>query len=64
MDGCWWAVLRGMRPNGGYHDNLGRETFLVPVVWEDGWPVFAPGEGRVPAEVDVPFAGRLQPGLG
>ena len=42
-DGSWWAVLLAMRTYGGYHYNLGRETFLVPVVWEDGWPVFAPG---------------------
>ena len=51
-----------MRPYGGYHYNLGRETFLVPVAWEDGWPVLAPGEGRVPAEVDVPVRGRAAPG--
>ncbi len=55
-DGSWWAVLLATRPYGGYHYNLGRETFLVPVVWEDGWPVFAPGEGRVSARVEVPFA--------
>jgi alpha-N-arabinofuranosidase len=55
-DGSWWAVLLAMRTYGGYHYNLGRETFLVPVVWEDGWPVFAPGQGRVPAAVEVPFA--------
>lgn len=56
QDGSWWAVLLGMRPYGGYHYNLGRETFLLPVQWQHGWPVFAPGEGRVPAEVDIPFA--------
>ena len=55
-DGSWWAVLLGMRPYGGHHYPLGRETFLVPVLWEDGWPAFAPGAGRVPDEVDVPFA--------
>lgn len=55
-DGSWWAVLLAMRRYGGYHYPLGRETFLVPVIWEDGWPVFAPGTGRVPAEVEVPFA--------
>lgn len=55
-DGSWWAVLLGMRLCGGYHYPLGRETFLVPVTWEDDWPVLAPGVGRVPAEVDVPFA--------
>ncbi|MBW8764216.1 MAG: family 43 glycosylhydrolase [Microbacterium sp.] len=57
-DDSWWAVLLGMRPYGGLHANLGRETFLVPVEWEDGWPVFAPGEGRVPDQVEVPFAGE------
>jgi alpha-N-arabinofuranosidase len=55
-DGSWWAVLLAMRPYGGYHYPLGRETFLVPVIWEDGWPVFAPGVGRVPGTVEVPFA--------
>ncbi len=55
-DGSWWAVLLAMRTYGGYHYPLGRETFLVPVVWEDGWPVLAPGEGRVPDAVEVPFA--------
>ncbi|MET0787995.1 MAG: glycoside hydrolase family 43 protein [Cellulomonas sp.] len=62
-DGSWWAVLLGMRPYGGYHYNLGRETFLVPVVWEDGWPVFAPGVGRVTREVEVPMAGHWRPGV-
>src|SRR6478752_7604671 len=62
-DGSWWAVLLGMRPYGGYHYNLGRETFLVPVVWEDGWPVFAPGAGQVTPEVEVPFAGHPAPGV-
>jgi xylan 1,4-beta-xylosidase len=43
-DGSWWMVLLGVRPRGigpGFH-TLGRETFLVPVQWEDGWPV--PGD--------------------
>lgn len=63
VDGSWWAVLLAMRPYGGYHYPLGRETFLVPVVWEDGWPVFAPGVGRVPATVEVPGAGPWRPGI-
>lgn len=54
VDGSWWAVLLGMRPYGGYHYNLGRETFLAPVAWEDGWPLFAPGVGRVTGTVSVP----------
>ncbi len=62
-DGSWWAVVLGMRPYGGLHYPLGRETFLVPVRWEDGWPVFAPGAGRVPASVEVPGAGPWRPGV-
>lgn len=61
-DGSWWALLLGMRPYGGHHYNLGRETFLVPVEWQDGWPVFAPGVGRVTAQVEVPFAHGAQRG--
>jgi beta-xylosidase len=40
-DGSWWMVLLGVRPRGGtpgWHV-LGRETFLAPVSWVDGWPV-------------------------
>ena len=40
-DGSWWMVLLGVRPRGitpGFHV-LGRETFLTPVNWVDGWPV-------------------------
>jgi xylan 1,4-beta-xylosidase len=38
-DGSTWAVLLGIRPVGGRHHHLGRETFLAPVEWgEDGWP--------------------------
>jgi len=59
--GDWFAVLLAMRTYGGYHYPLGRETFLVPVVWEDGWPVFAPGVGMVPSEVTVPAAPSESP---
>ena len=40
-DGSWWMVFLGVRPGGGtpgWHV-LGRETFLAPVAWVDGWPV-------------------------
>jgi xylan 1,4-beta-xylosidase len=52
--GEWWAVLLGMRPYGGYYYNLGRETFLVPVRWEEGWTVFSPGTGKVEIEYPAP----------
>lgn len=47
QNGEWWMVLLAMRPYGGYFYNLGRETFLAPVVWEDGWPIVAPDVGKV-----------------
>jgi len=54
QDGDWWMVLLASRPYGGYYRNLGRETFLVSLVWEDGWPVVNPGEGIVPFEAKYP----------
>lgn len=46
-DGTWYMVVLASRIYGGYHKNLGRETFIVPVIWEDGWPVAAPDTGKV-----------------
>jgi xylan 1,4-beta-xylosidase len=54
QNGEWWAVLLAIRPCGGYFYNLGRETFLVPVRWEEGWPLFSPGIGRVEFTYPVP----------
>jgi alpha-N-arabinofuranosidase len=45
--GEWWMVALASRPSGGYFRNLGRETFLAPVRWEDGWPVVSPGSGKL-----------------
>lgn len=50
-DGEWWMVLLAMRPHHGDRCALGRETFLAPVTWEDGWPVAG---GRVEAECPAP----------
>ncbi|KAL8283816.1 hypothetical protein RQP46_005248 [Phenoliferia psychrophenolica] len=42
QDGSWWGVCLGIRPQGGElaRAQLGRETFLYPVTWQDGWPIF------------------------
>lgn len=50
-DGSWWMVLLGIRRLGitpGFHV-LGRETFLTPLNWHDGWPVPEPVELEMPA---------------
>jgi len=54
-DGSWWALMLAMRTSDGEHHPLGRETFLCPVTWENGWPVFAQGEGRLPRERELPW---------
>lgn len=38
-DGSWWAVFLASRAYAGGHYNTGRETFLLPVTWKNGWPV-------------------------
>lgn len=39
-DGQWWGVFLGCRPYEGDYYNAGRETFMAPVVWKEGWPSF------------------------
>jgi alpha-N-arabinofuranosidase len=50
QNGELWLVLLAMRPYGGYYYNLGRETFLAPARWEEGWLIISPGTGRVESE--------------
>lgn len=48
-EGDWWAVFLACRPIGNKFENLGRETFLMPVKWsEDGFPYMTQGEDLVP----------------
>lgn len=53
-NGEWWAVLLASRLDGGTYRVLGRETFAVPVIWEEGWPVFSPDTGHVEFECKGP----------
>lgn len=50
QNGEWWMVLLGVRTYGGFHYNLGRETFLTRVAWENDWPVVNPGIGKIRLE--------------
>lgn len=45
--GQWWMVVLASRMYGGYYRNLGRETFLARVTWEEGWPVVNEGIGKL-----------------
>ncbi len=59
QNGEWWMVCLASRTCGGYYRNLGRETYLVPFVWENGWPVINPGKGILEDTFvlpDLPFS--------
>ena len=72
-DGDWWALFLGCRPYEPFEKNYyntGRETFLAPVKWVDGWPVINPDFEQVqyhyplPIEpttgkVDIPYNGNF-----
>ena len=52
--GDWWAVFLGTRPYGDDLYNTGRETFLLPVHWENGWPLILGGRETVPYSAPRP----------
>lgn len=64
QNGNWWLVCLAVRPcqespNRVLLHNLGRETFLAPVVWtEDGWPV-AGDKGRISLEMEGNLPGSV-----
>jgi alpha-N-arabinofuranosidase len=73
-DGRWYAVALGWRLVDGTHGILGRETFLLPVIWETepyAWkeekltfPVFSPATGKVELGYPLPFGGESEQGPG
>ena len=55
-DGTWYAYL--FRDFGA----VGRIPYLVPVKWEDGWPVLG-ANGKVPETLNLPANKSLIPGI-
>jgi xylan 1,4-beta-xylosidase len=51
-DDSWWLVFLGFRTAGGLYHHLGRETFLAPVTWSDGWPIVN-GNGTVTPHLEA-----------
>lgn len=48
-EGEWWAVFLATRPVNNGFENLGRETFLMPVKWSrDGFPYITQEKDTVP----------------
>lgn len=51
-EGDWWAVFLACRPIDHKFENLGRETYMLPVKWtEDGWPYMTQGDEVIPRVV-------------
>lgn len=48
VQGDWWAVFLGCRPYEADLYNTGRDTYLLPVTWKDGWPVILEKGKAVP----------------
>ncbi|MEO7048985.1 MAG: glycoside hydrolase 43 family protein, partial [Ferruginibacter sp.] len=55
-DGTWYSYL--FRDNGA----VGRIPYLVPVKWEDGWPILGV-DGKVSETLDLPANKSLIPGI-
>lgn len=55
-DGTWYSYL--FRDNGA----VGRIPYLVPVKWEDSWPVLGEN-GKVPMTLNLPANKSLIPGI-
>ncbi|AWB65555.1 glycoside hydrolase 43 family protein [Saccharobesus litoralis] len=63
QNGDWWAVMLAKRNFKG-KTMLARETYLTPVQFQKGWPIFNPGKARV-LEIDkrpkLPWSPLAQP---
>ncbi|MET4895896.1 glycoside hydrolase family 43 protein [Sphingomonadaceae bacterium jetA1] len=54
QNGDWWATFLATRPYADDFYNIGRETFLLPVTWRDGWPIILDKGKTVPWTVAKP----------
>lgn len=53
-DGDWWAVFLAARTYDQIYFNSGRETFLLPVSWVDGWPLILKQGETIPYRPAAP----------
>jgi len=54
QNGDWWATFLAVRPYAGNYYNIGRETFLLPVTWAQGWPMILPRGKAIPFTAPAP----------
>ncbi len=57
--GDWYCVMLASRLLPGRHKNIGRETFIAPVKWENDWPLMCWDtgmlQGSYPADQQLPW---------
>jgi len=46
-DGKTYAIFLAVRPYSDNYYNTGRETFIAPVEWKDGWPIVSPDSKEI-----------------
>lgn len=54
-DGNTYAIFLAVRPYRGNFYNTGREVFVAPVTWKDGWPVINPDHEEVQYKYSVGY---------
>lgn len=60
-NGDWWAMFLGCRTDTEGYGMLGRETFMLPVTWRDGWPMILEPGLAVPRVVPRPALSASTP---
>lgn len=56
--GDWYAVFLGCRAYEGPYYNTGRDTYLLPVTWKDGWPTILEKGKALPTVVEMLAKGK------
>ena len=60
-EGNWWMVFHAIRPTNSQLHHIGRETMLVPFVWDrEGWPLVNGGKSAA-ASMTGPGQGTAAP---
>src|SRR5881392_2702020 len=54
QNGEWFAVFLACQPYEHNFFNTGRQTFLLPVKWQQNWPTILPPHTPVPLTVKKP----------
>ncbi len=62
-EGEWWAVFLGIRAYDRDFHNTGRETFMLPVHWQDEWPMILEPKTAVPWQVRRPAIEAADSGI-